>query len=242
MAVQNNFDDLKNDIDISIKTIENIPTIKTDSFSSSKLKEELIPILEEGKTRISNIEKITNNIDAVRGEIIEPVNKILLSSQRSSTKLSVVSLIFGLIGIFLTIYSFYSVKTEADYVYSLRNANQEVRALNISLKNNIDEINSLINKERISTSILGDLQSIKMNERSKLEKLFIPKRSHLNSIFWGLVKMVFVFLLFSSFILSIFYIFDDEVGVAFFWFLIFVAIFFTTYLFCNSKKRIIYVG
>lgn len=106
--VQTSLEKLKNDIEDSIKTI-NIPLITTESFSSAKLKEEIIPILEEGKKRISDVEHIADNIDAVRNEIINPVNEIIKNTSKPNLRFSIFSFIIGIIGIVLTINSYLTV-------------------------------------------------------------------------------------------------------------------------------------
>ncbi|KPA09663.1 hypothetical protein MHK_010133, partial [Candidatus Magnetomorum sp. HK-1] len=68
---------MNRDINDSISKISCLPKIEIESFSSEVLKAELIPMLEETKNRVSNIEYITNNMLAIRKELLEPVNETM---------------------------------------------------------------------------------------------------------------------------------------------------------------------
>jgi len=96
---------INRDINSSISKISGLPKIEIDNFSSEDLKTEVIPMLEEAKERVSNIEEITNNLLAIRKEILDPVNKTIQQNSKLSNYFSIFGIVIGLIGIFLAMES-----------------------------------------------------------------------------------------------------------------------------------------
>ena len=96
---------INRDINDSISKISCLPKIEVENFSSQVLKAELIPILEEAKNRVNNIKHITNNLLAIRKEILEPVNDTMQKNSKTSNYFSIIGLLLAMIGIFLSIQS-----------------------------------------------------------------------------------------------------------------------------------------
>jgi hypothetical protein len=101
---------IKKSINDSIDKVINIPKIEVDNFSTQQLKDEVIPLLKDAEKRIYDIENINDNINSIRNEIIDPVNATIREKSEQSNWLSWIGIISGLIGIILTLYSFFSQK------------------------------------------------------------------------------------------------------------------------------------
>lgn len=207
-----NLDGLKEDIEASIRTVKDIPKITTDSFSSESLKAELIPILEEGKSRISNIEDISKNIDAVRNEIINPVNKIIEDTSRPNLWFSLFSIFIGLVGVILTINSYFVTKNDINVNKEIVVTSEEIARVNNSIKLEIERLKEFIEYKKEILSSQDNLTNIEMHKRSFIEKFYMLNKNHVGSIFWGFLK-IFV-LIFSGFCLgmSIYFFYDMEEG------------------------------
>ena len=103
--------EIKKSINDSIDKVLNITRIEVDNFSTTKLKDEVIPILKEIEKRIYDIEVITENINGIRNEIITPVNNEIGKNSKKSNFLAMIGIISGLIGLCFTLYLFLFPKT-----------------------------------------------------------------------------------------------------------------------------------
>jgi len=95
-------------INDAINKISSIPFFKVENVSSDELKDSLIPILDRAKKRVSDIEYINQGLDSVRGEIIEPVNKIIKDSSKPSIAIGKWGLWLGGFGILISAYAIIS--------------------------------------------------------------------------------------------------------------------------------------
>ncbi len=92
-------------IDDAINKVDAIEYFATKKISSDQLKQELIPVLQAAKKQVFEIEYINKNLDAVRNQIIDPVNKIIQRSSEPSLKLSKWGLWIGIVGIVVPLLS-----------------------------------------------------------------------------------------------------------------------------------------
>jgi len=127
---------INRDINNSISKINGLPKIEIDNFSSEDLKTELIPMLEEAKERVRNIDEITNNLLAIRKEILDPVNKTIQKNSKLSNYFSIFGIVIGLIGIFLAVESnldnFFTLVDQTHYSQSQSPLEKSSRTENIS--------------------------------------------------------------------------------------------------------------
>jgi hypothetical protein len=107
---EKDFEKIKSLITDSIDKVSNIPKVEIDGFHTEDLKEKVIPVLKTAEERIHDIEDIYNKIDAVRNEIIKPVNATIKGNQRKSNWLAIIGIISGLMGISFPLYSFFFKK------------------------------------------------------------------------------------------------------------------------------------
>ncbi len=98
---------LSESINDAIQQIRDIPEFRVSNVSSEGLKNSLIPILESANKRVSDIEYINKGLDAVRGEIIEPVNRIIGDSSKPSIAIGKWGLWFGGFGILISVFTIY---------------------------------------------------------------------------------------------------------------------------------------
>ncbi len=100
------FDRLRQAIDDSIQKVRELPPFSGPTFSTEALKDEVIPILEqaketiwESKERFKRLDKLNQEIDTVRDEIISPVNDRIESSRRSNSMLGFAGLLVGALSV-----------------------------------------------------------------------------------------------------------------------------------------------
>jgi hypothetical protein len=101
----NNLTKLNKTIDHSIEKVKNIPIIKTSNFDTTQLKEEVIPLLQEAKSRLKDIAHINSNITGIRNEIIKPVVNVIEARSKQNKWFTNLGIAFGIVGIVLTITS-----------------------------------------------------------------------------------------------------------------------------------------
>jgi len=93
-------------VDNAIKVINELKSIQVDNFSTDELKNNIIPILDDAKKRIIELEEIYSAIDSVQKSIIKPVNRLIKNASKHSNFLGIFGLIIGIIGFLLTIKSY----------------------------------------------------------------------------------------------------------------------------------------
>lgn len=98
----NDFEHLRDSISNSISKVEGIPEIKVGSFETVELKNEVVPLLEEARSRLSDLEYINDNLDGIRNEIIRPVFGVINAKSKYSNVLAILGIFFGAIGVVLT--------------------------------------------------------------------------------------------------------------------------------------------
>lgn len=147
----NDLKDIKKSINDSIDKVINIPKIEVDNFSTQQLKDEVIPLLKDAEKRIYDIEAITDNINGIKNEIINPVNATIKDNAKQSNWLAWIGIISGLTGVFLTLFSFFHQGT----------------ILSSETLSEIEKINSSIVKEQI---VVKARELIRYNENIKYEQ------------------------------------------------------------------------
>lgn len=108
------FDKLIATIEESKEKIRNFPQFSTPDISSEDLKDQLLPILEEAKDtlnkskeRYQKLERLNQDIDTIRDEIISPVNNKIETTNKKTNRSNFWFGVLGLlIGLVSMIFSF----------------------------------------------------------------------------------------------------------------------------------------
>lgn len=153
---------LNQSIDELVERVKQIPLIKGEKFDSEELKQKVLPILNNAKDRLADFDKINENIEGVRNEIINPVVKTIKEKSKSNTVFSIISLLFGIAGIVLTVYTTFAGEyfnpTNDNPRQVNRNVIQENKVLIEYLENRKeDEISSQVEQrfKNINTSLFA---------------------------------------------------------------------------------------
>jgi len=89
---------LNNSIEELSRMIRGIPYFATEKITSDQLKNELTPILDDVKKNLSELDHISQNLEAVRNQIIDPVRGII----QESSELNKWGFVVGVLGIVIS--------------------------------------------------------------------------------------------------------------------------------------------
>lgn len=205
---------LNKNIDVSLNAVKNIPDVSFESFSLNKFKENVVPILEEAKIRILDIKAILKNIDAVRDEIIKPVDKSIRKSSKNRTLISMFSICIGILGIILTINSYFLSKEDSSITNKLGKSIIRLKEENTKLIQEITTLKKIIENEKQKKEIDTSKQQQSYSlERTFFQKLHTLKPMH-QSWIWSILKILSLIAVGILIALSIYFLNDCEEAMA----------------------------
>ncbi len=164
----NDLQSLKKAIDASVNAVASIPPV-----SSQDVIDQVLPILNEAKKRVEQIETISNEIDAVRNEIIFPVKETIQQTSRINFWFSIFGMAIGAIGLCLTLYSFFKVSSldSARISKNMKEIVANLEATNDSLKKTIAKYEAGVN------ILQKNAIEIKSDQRTWYERFYTPQTS-----------------------------------------------------------------
>jgi len=166
---------IKKDIDVSISKISSLPKIEIENFSSKRLKDKLIPMLEEAKDRVVNIEEISKNFLTIREEFIGPVNETIQKNSKFSNYFSICGIIIGLIGLYLTIQSdFNFIPVLKKNILTYQNSE------NVPIINNDSQSKSEIKNNPLPSNTDNPEDITTFQSKTKLTENLVPGSGYVN--------------------------------------------------------------
>jgi hypothetical protein len=158
---------LKSAVDATIEEVESIPTFTTTvgdkSWSSEALKSSIMPHLMRSLERIGDIENVSNQIDSVRNEVINPVKNLIEKNDKKNSVFAWVGIALGVLGLMPIIYNyvedFFSSKKDDYQMTSQQGSNTDNQLIGgLRTKIMIDE--SKITANYKTSELLGKIEKL----------------------------------------------------------------------------------